>query len=55
LIAKAPGNEVMLAIVANSQPASAPVGLRWEVAFPAEVKEFEVTAPEIGSAAKDVL
>ena len=52
-VTKAPGDKVKLEISANSQPAKAPVALKWEVVFPAQLMEMEGDAPELGSAAKD--
>jgi hypothetical protein len=50
---KAPGEKVTLEISANSEPARAPVALKWEVVFPAQLMDMEGGAPEIGSAAMD--
>jgi hypothetical protein len=51
-VTKAPGETVTLTILANSQPARAPIALQWEVVFPAQLMDLEGD-PEIGSAAKD--
>jgi hypothetical protein len=52
-VTKAPGEKVTLDISVNSQHGGAPVAVRWEVIFPAQVMELEGDAPEIGSAALD--
>jgi hypothetical protein len=52
-VTKAPGDKVTLDISANSQPGRAPVALRWEVVFPAQLMAMEGDAPEIGSAVTD--
>ncbi len=52
-VTKAPGDKVTLEISANSQPARAPVALKWEVVFPVQLMEMEGDAPEVGSAAED--
>jgi len=52
-VTKAPGEKVTLAIRMDSQPATAPVALKWEVVFPAQLMEMESDAPETGSAAMD--
>jgi hypothetical protein len=52
-VTKTPGDEVTLEISANSEPGRAPVALKWEVIFPAQVMEMEGSGPELGSAAKD--
>src|SRR5580704_3362461 len=52
-VTKAPGDKVTLEISADSQPARAPVALKWEVVFPVQVMEMETGAPQIGSAAMD--
>jgi len=52
-VTKARGENVTLDVVAESQPDRAPVGLKWEVVFPAQMMEMEGDGPEIGSAAKD--
>jgi hypothetical protein len=49
-VTKAPGDSVTLEIQATSQPTRAPVALRWEVIFPAQLMEM-YGAPEAGSAA----
>jgi hypothetical protein len=49
---KAPGDMVTLVITADSQPARAPAGLKWEVLFPAQVIEMQADA-EAGKAAVD--
>jgi len=51
-VTKAPGEKVRLEIAANSQPGRAPVALKWEVVFPAQLMEMESDA-EAGSAAID--
>jgi hypothetical protein len=50
-VTKAPGEKVTLEISAHSQPSRAPVALKWEVVFPAQLIEMEGDAPEVGSAA----
>ena len=52
-VTKTPGDEVTLEISANSQPGRAPVALKWEVVFPAQLMEMEGSGPELCSAAKD--
>jgi hypothetical protein len=52
-VTKAAGEVVTLTIKAVSQPARAPVALKWEVVFPAQLMEMETDGPEMGSAAKD--
>jgi hypothetical protein len=52
-VTKAPGEKVTLDISADSQPARAPVALKWEVVFPAQLMEMEGDAPDIGSAAME--
>lgn len=52
-VTKTPGEEVTLEISANSQPARAPVALKWEVVFPAQSMELEGNGPNIGGAAQD--
>jgi len=52
-VTKAPGEKVTLDISAYSQPARAPVALKWEVVFPAQLMEMDGDAPEIGKAAMD--
>jgi hypothetical protein len=52
-VTKAPGEKVTLDIVAESQPARAPVALKWEVVFPSQLMELEGDGAEISSAAKD--
>jgi hypothetical protein len=52
-VTKSPGEMVTLEISANSQPSRAPVALKWEVIFPAQLMEMEGDAPEVGSAAID--
>jgi|ERR1700683_4902335 hypothetical protein len=52
-VTKAPGDKVTLEILADSQPAKAPIALKWEVIFPAQLMEMETDAPQMGSAAKD--
>jgi hypothetical protein len=52
-VTKAPGEKVTLDILAYSQPARAPVALKWEVVFPAQLMEMDGDAPEIGKAATD--
>jgi hypothetical protein len=52
-VTKAPGDKVTLEVSADSQPARAPVALKWEVVFPAQLMEMETGAPQIGSAAMD--
>jgi hypothetical protein len=51
-VTKAPGDKVTLDLFAESQPARAPVALKWQVLFPAQVIEMEGDA-EVGKAAKD--
>src|SRR3974390_782139 len=51
-VTKAPGEKVTLQIFANSQPARAPVALKWEVMFPAQLMDMEGDA-DIGSAVMD--
>lgn len=51
-VTKAPGETVTLQIFANSQPARAPVALKWEVIFPAQLMDMEGDA-DIGSAVMD--
>jgi len=52
-VTKAPGDKVMLDISVNSQPSRAPIAVKWEVVFPAQLMDIEGDATEIGSAAKD--
>jgi hypothetical protein len=52
-VTKAPGENVTLEVSANSQPARAPIALKWEVVFPAQLMDMGGDAPELGSAAKD--
>jgi hypothetical protein len=52
-VAKAPGDTVTLEISADSEPARAPIALKWAVLFPAELMEIETAAPQMGSAAVD--
>jgi hypothetical protein len=52
-VTKAPGEMVTLEISADSQPSRAPVLLKWEVVFPAQLMEMEGNAPELGKAAMD--
>jgi hypothetical protein len=52
-VTKAPGEKVTLEISAVSQPGRAPIALKWEVVFPAQLMEMEGGTPEIGSAAKN--
>ena len=52
-VTKAPGDKVTLDISANSQPGRAPIALRWEVVFPAQLMSMEGDTPEMGSAATD--
>jgi hypothetical protein len=52
-VTKAPGDKVTLEISADSQPERAPIALKWEVIFPAQLMEIETDAPQMGSAAKD--
>jgi hypothetical protein len=51
-VTKAPGDKVTLEIAATSQPGRAPVGLKWEIIFPAQLMEIEGDV-EVGSAAMD--
>jgi hypothetical protein len=51
-VTKAPGEKVTLELFADSQKGRAPVTLRWEVVFPAQVMEMG-DPPETGSAAMD--
>jgi hypothetical protein len=53
-VIKAPGEILTLEISADSQPARAPVALKWEVVFPAQLMEMEGNAPQLGSAAMDL-
>jgi hypothetical protein len=53
-VTKAPGEMVTLEISADSQPSRAPVALKWEVVFPAQLMEMEGGVPELGSAATDL-
>jgi hypothetical protein len=48
-VTKGPGDEVTLEISVASEPARAPIALKWDVIFPAEVMDMESQAP--GSAA----
>ncbi|MBZ5575255.1 MAG: hypothetical protein LAP40_01690 [Acidobacteriia bacterium] len=48
-VTKAPGDEVTLEVSATSQPANAPIVLKWDVIFPAQVMDLETVDP--GSAA----
>lgn len=50
-VTKAPGDSVTLEISAASQQGKAPVALKWEVVFPAQLMELEGGGPEIGSTA----
>jgi hypothetical protein len=52
-VTKAPGDKLTLDIAANSQPANAPIALKWEVVFPAQVMEMDADATEVGSAAME--
>ena len=52
-VTKAPGDKVTLDILVDSQPGGAPVALKWEVVFPAQLMALEGDAPELGKAAKD--
>jgi hypothetical protein len=52
-VTKAPGEQVTLKIFADSQPGRAPIALKWEVVFPAQLMDLETDAPELGSAAMD--
>jgi hypothetical protein len=52
-VTKAPGDKVTLDISANSQPGRAPVALKWDVVFPAQLMALEGDAPDTGSAATD--
>jgi hypothetical protein len=52
-VTKAPGDNVTLEISANSQPGRAPVALKWEVIFPAQLMSMEGDVPETGSAVRD--
>jgi hypothetical protein len=52
-VTKAPGDKVTLDISANSLPTNAPIALKWEVVFPAQVMEMDADATEIGSAAME--
>jgi hypothetical protein len=52
-VTKAPGDKLTLEISAHSQPGRAPVALKWEVVFPAQLMAFEGDATETGGAAKD--
>jgi hypothetical protein len=50
---KTPGEKVTLTLSVDSQPGKAPVAVKWEVIFPAQLIEMESDAPERGSAAVD--
>jgi hypothetical protein len=52
-VTKAPGDRVTLDILVNSQPGGAPIALKWEVVFPAQLMALEGDAPELGKAAMD--
>ena len=52
-VTKSPGEMVTLEISANSQPSRAPVALKWEVIFPAQLMQMEGDATQVGSAAMD--
>jgi hypothetical protein len=52
-VTKAAGEVVTLTIKAVSQPARAPVALKWEVVFPVQLMEMETDSPEISAAARD--
>ena len=52
-VTKAPGDKLTMEISANSQPGRAPVALKWEVVYPAQLMALEGDATETGSAAKD--
>jgi hypothetical protein len=52
-VTKAPGEIVTLEISASSEPSRAPIALKWEVIYPAQLMEIEGGAPELGRAAKD--
>jgi len=52
-VTKAPGEVVTVEISADSQPSKAPVALKWEVVFPAQLMEMEGGDPQLGSAATD--
>jgi hypothetical protein len=51
-VTKAPGELVTLQIFATSQPARAPMALKWEIVFPAQLMDLEGEA-ETGTAARD--
>jgi hypothetical protein len=51
-VTKTRGDKVTLEISAHSQPGRAPVVLKWDVYFPAQLMEIEAD-PEPGGAAKD--
>ena len=50
-VTKAPGDQVTLDISTNSQPGKAPVTVKWELVFPAQLMALDVDATETGSAA----
>lgn len=52
-VTKARGEKVTLEISADSQPARAPMALKWEVVFPVQMMKMEGDTPEIGRAALD--
>jgi len=52
-VTKAAGEPVTLTISINSQPGEAPVAVKWQVVFPAQLMDLESGAPEIGGAAMD--
>ena len=49
-LVKAPGDPVTLQLFANSLPDRAPLGLQWEVVYPAQLMDLE-GKPEAGRAA----
>ena len=49
----APDDKIRLEISLDSGTTRAPIGLKWEVVFPAQVLELQGDGPEIGGAATD--
>jgi len=52
-VASAPGEEVTLEISLHSPSGNAPVALKWETIFPAEVLNDDGSGPKAGRAASD--
>jgi hypothetical protein len=50
-VTKAPGDPVQLELSLASQPGKAPVAVRWDVIFPAQLMGLEGDGPDKGSAA----